>query len=173
MAKRKLLRGTMGAGVLLALAASCGPADEIAEYCEEACDCYGCSDDDKDVCIAKYERRLAVAEAYECDEKYLEYLGCVARKSDCDESDSFSQDCTNGCPCDRDQEDYDECIDDASKIKTRCECTCNCELAADVPGGACLDTSADEMGCCATKCADVCAAAGFGTNTSSSSHCRG
>jgi hypothetical protein len=98
---------------------TCGTA-LVEDYCDEQCDCIGCSEQEREACSIEREGRIGHYAAYGCEDQYLDYLQCHVDNGRCEEfdgGDEFFTDCNDAgeCECDDEAEDYRDCEDDASQ----------------------------------------------------------
>lgn len=92
-----------------ALSVGCGGA--ASDYCDQVCDCEGCSDKDYDKCVADFEYMEDVAEAYDCSDDFDSAVDCVIEHNDC-VADEF----VYGASCADEGADLAECEDDGSDL---------------------------------------------------------
>ena len=84
--------GILSIGVGLALAATgCGygPSD----YCDDRCDCQGCSDADYDDCVDEAEDVESEAIDEGCDDEYDDVAACFEDTGECRHEDVWDVDC--------------------------------------------------------------------------------
>jgi hypothetical protein len=95
---------------LAPLATGCGGA--AGEYCELACECERCSDNEYDECIIQYEAAQDTADVYGCDVDYENAHICVLENNDC-VNDRFVPE----LKCLDDLGDVNDCINDNSAVR--------------------------------------------------------
>jgi hypothetical protein len=95
---------------LAPLASACG--GYAAEYCDAACDCEKCSDNEYEECIIEYESAEDTAATYGCDVDFGYAHDCVILNNDC-VADRFGPE----LECLDDFAEVDECIRDNSAIR--------------------------------------------------------
>jgi hypothetical protein len=93
-----------------AFASACGGA--AGDYCDEACDCEGCSDREYDECIEDYEYAADLASAYDCDAEFTDLEDCVFDRGRCS-NDRWGVDPDD---CDGQGRDLGECYDRGSAL---------------------------------------------------------
>jgi hypothetical protein len=79
------------------------------EYCQEACDCEGCSERELESCEIYVDGSLDAAGQYDCDAEADSYLECLNTRSRC-QGDLWTDD----GDCQREGEDLEDCIDRGS-----------------------------------------------------------
>jgi len=82
-----------------------------SDYCDLACDCEGCSDNQYDECIIKYESGMDTADAYGCSDDWDRAHSCVLTNHDCI-ADKFTPELS----CLDELADVSACIKDNSAI---------------------------------------------------------
>jgi hypothetical protein len=87
-------------------ACSYGPED----YCQDLCDCEGCSDEELDDCIDDAEDLYDAATDAGCEDLADEYLACLSDEVEC-RGDDFDAD-----GCEREYQDGLECIGDRPNV---------------------------------------------------------
>jgi hypothetical protein len=90
-----------------ALAAGCGYAP--SDYCNDFCDCTGCSDNELDDCIDNAEDQYDDAVDAGCDDLADDYLACLGEEAECRDGDEFDAD-----GCEREYLDAAECVAEAN-----------------------------------------------------------
>jgi len=72
----------------------CGCGASIESYCEDICDCVGCSAPDLDECIEGGEEFAAEAEDHGCADEWDEYLDCSVDTLECEDGEAiFDESC--------------------------------------------------------------------------------
>ena len=94
------LRFSFVLGLLCCAACSYGPSD----YCQDLCDCEGCSDQDLDECIDDAEDLYDDAVQAGCEDQADDYLACLGDEVEC-RGDDFDAD-----GCEREYADAVECM---------------------------------------------------------------
>jgi hypothetical protein len=89
-----------------ALLTGCGAS--VADYCEQMCDCEGCSDNQLDDCIDEGEDVEDDAEREGCDDQFDELISCLDDEAEC-RGDDFDAD-----GCEEEEDDLDDCLDSSS-----------------------------------------------------------
>lgn len=110
----------LGSGVF---ASGCGvSADEI---CEVKCNCQGCSEEQRDDCVADVDATVAKAENLGCSTEYSTWLSCVEQEAECRNGDTFTWD---GCEIEEDAlakcGGSDACAAAAKKLCNECNFSC-------------------------------------------------
>jgi hypothetical protein len=90
----------------LALAALPGCGGVAGEYCDLACDCENCNDEEAEICIANVDYEQEISDIKGCDVEFDEIYACVIEKGDCDNDVFGTADCND------EAEDFIQCIDD-------------------------------------------------------------
>jgi hypothetical protein len=105
----RLGRGILVGGFLALLSLATCTHGAVVDYCEEACDCQGCDDEEHESCEIWTEAALDIASEYDCLEEAEESLDCAVAESRCemDVYDDFGD-------CDNEQQDVNDCIERAS-----------------------------------------------------------
>jgi hypothetical protein len=78
--------------VALASLSGCGPS--ASGYCEDKCDCTGCSDNELDECVDNLEDLERSAEDEGCDDQWDDYLTCLDDELECRSGGTVDED---GC----------------------------------------------------------------------------
>lgn len=76
------------AALLLSLGASMLACSHGQTVCQLICECEHCNDQEEVVTCDRFETDQAVADAYDCGDKYDAYLTCIEEKGTCDETDA-------------------------------------------------------------------------------------
>lgn len=79
-------------GALGLVSTGCGYS--ASDYCNDACDCEGCSDQELDECIDTFEDQYDDAVNEGCEEQADEYLSCLGDEAECRDGGNFDAD---GC----------------------------------------------------------------------------
>jgi hypothetical protein len=85
-----------------ALLTGCGAS--VADYCEQLCDCEGCSDNELDECIDEGEDVQDDAEREGCDDQFDELISCLDDEAEC-RGDDFDAD-----GCESEEDNLDDCL---------------------------------------------------------------
>jgi Cys-rich protein (TIGR04453 family) len=91
LARGPLFAVSLVAALGLALA-GCGYSP--SDYCQEYCDCTGCSDNELDECIDNAEDSYDNAIDEGCEDQADEYLSCLSDETECRDGNRFDAD---GC----------------------------------------------------------------------------
>lgn len=107
MSFRTLAKGMLGVAAvsLWGLAPGCGPS--VAQYCNKACDCAGCSESERDGCVDVLEDFKEKAEKEGCGSEYNDALGCLTSELECRDG-SIDAD-----GCDSESEALNKCMSGA------------------------------------------------------------
>ena len=71
--------------------AGCSPS--VAGYCDDKCDCEGCSDNDYDECLDKYEDEERHAENRDCLDYWDDLMACRGDTAFCKDGHEWEDDC--------------------------------------------------------------------------------
>lgn len=147
----------LGAGTF---ASGCGvSADEI---CEIKCGCEGCSQEQRDDCIADVETTTSKAEDLGCSTQYADWLQCVEEEAECRNGDTFAWD-----GCDIEEDALEECGGgnpcDAAAKKLCDECKFSCTDPS----------TCDERNACLSTCVVNATCEEIATSSSAYSNCVG
>ncbi len=165
-AGRPSLPARMGAWLVLGVgftffagaAGGCGPA--ASDICDLKCECEGCSEAERDDCIADIEATVTLAESKGCSDQYSAWLVCVESEAECRSGEEFTWDgcdieedalaeCGGGDPCSAaakklcnecnfvcTEPDPDKCTGQYA-CESQCIVNATCEeIASPTPGGA-------------------------------------
>lgn len=82
-----------------------------AEYCDTACQCENCSENEYDECVIRYEASEDTADTYGCTDQFARAHDCVMINNDCI-ADNFAPE----LECLDDISDVGNCIDGNSAL---------------------------------------------------------
>lgn len=103
----------MAAVTLWGLSPGCGSS--IGSYCDQVCECVGCSESERTDCADSLEDLQKAADDDGCGDKFQDYLSCVNSELEC-KDDQFSAD-----GCDAEAEAFGECSPGSGVGKNACE----------------------------------------------------
>ena len=83
----------------------------VADFCDDACDCEGCSDAEYDECIDDFEDAERKAEREGCDDQFDELMSCIDDEFRCVDGDDIDVD-----GCDDELENLEDCVDDTKVV---------------------------------------------------------
>jgi hypothetical protein len=78
-------------GGMTALAAGCGSV--VDDYCNRACECVTCSDEDLSTCVDALDQVASIVADADCTEAYDELLSCATSELDCQEFGQLPDSC--------------------------------------------------------------------------------
>jgi hypothetical protein len=153
-------------GGMTALAAGCGSV--VDDYCNRACECVTCSDDDLTTCVETLDQVGSVVDDADCTEPYEEYLNCVTTNLDCQEFGQVPDGCTKS------QTALLECVKGTPAEElflTPCDVAANrivarfgeCGIEATTDDGEKAECTADlaEQASCTADCTDAASCGAF------------
>jgi len=106
----RLITSPLYALALLAFAFAgvAGCSSITSDYCDLACDCEGCSDNQRDECGVEQDARSDQANVYDCADLHDDYLQCIVDNPFCEGADfrnppacDDAKDRLNSCEGDR------------------------------------------------------------------------
>jgi hypothetical protein len=103
MSVRSIVAVSLVAAFGLALT-GCGYSP--SDYCQDFCDCTGCSDNELDECIDNLEDDYDDAVNEGCEDQADEYLDCLGSETECRDGDEFDAD-----GCEDEAADVYKCMD--------------------------------------------------------------
>jgi len=116
---------TLGVG-LASFAGSAGGCDPGAsDICDLKCECEGCTEAERDACLADIDGTVTVAEEKGCSDQYNAWLVCVESEAECREGTKFAFD---GCDIEEDAladcGGGNQCTAAAKKLCAECNFVC-------------------------------------------------
>jgi hypothetical protein len=103
----------MAAVTLWGLAPGCGSS--IGSYCDQVCECVGCSESERTDCADSLEDAKKAAEDDGCGGEFQDFLSCINSELEC-KDDQFSAD-----GCDAEAEAFGECSPTSGIGKNACQ----------------------------------------------------
>ena len=97
--------------IALLAVGSVGCSYTPADYCNDLCDCSGCSDKERDDCIDDSEDLYDDAVNEGCEDQADDYLSCLGDEAEC-RGDDFDAD-----GCEREYADALECMGDVQSLE--------------------------------------------------------
>lgn len=136
-------------------ASGCGVSAE--DICELKCNCEGCSQEQRDDCVAGVESALTKADDLGCSTEYGNWLSCAEQEAECRDGKTFTFD---GCDIEEDAlaacGGGDECAAAAKKLCDECNFSCT-----DPDPSACTGRSQCLSACIAkATCEDIATSGG-------------
>jgi hypothetical protein len=117
-----LTLSALGLGLSLG-AGGCGTS--ASDICDLLCACQGCSEKERDQCLADGESAIADADNQGCSSEYSDYLACVEREAECRNGQEFRWD---GCDVEKGAlakcDGGDACRQAATKLCNECNFSC-------------------------------------------------
>jgi len=104
-------------------AGGCGTS--ASDICDLYCACEGCSEKERDQCLAEGESAVDDADSQGCSSEYADYLACVESESECRNGQEFRWD-----GCDIEEKALalcgggDACTQAATKLCNECNFSC-------------------------------------------------
>jgi len=97
---------------LLAVSSGCVNTSRAPAYCDQLCECEGCSDLELEECVIDIDYAIASATVYECNEEYDAFLACQEENAEC-VAEYWAP---PGDECMDEAQDYWDCITEASDL---------------------------------------------------------